>query len=56
MKKIILLIISFIFITNINALELNSKYSYIYNIKENKVMYEKDSKKQIPVAMYQPVK
>ena len=50
MKKIIFLIISFIFIMNVNSLELNSKYSYIYNIKENKIMYENDSKKQIPVA------
>lgn len=50
MKKIMLFIISFIFMININALELNSKYAYVYNIKENKVMYEVDSKKQIPVA------
>lgn len=50
MKKIILFIITFIFMMNINALELNSKYSYVYNLKEDKVMYGVDSNKQIPVA------
>ena len=50
MKKIILFITSFLFIININALELNSKYSYVYNIKENKVMYESDSRNQVQVA------
>jgi len=50
MKKIIMFIISFIFITNINALELNSKYAYVYNVKEDKVMYEKDSDKEVKVA------
>ena len=44
------LMISFIFMVNINALELNSKYSYVYNIKEDKVMYEKDSRKEVKVA------
>ena len=50
MKKIILFIITFIFIMNVRALELNSKYSYVYNVKEDKVMYEVDSNKQIQVA------
>ena len=35
---------------NVNALELNSKYAYVYNIKEKKIMYEVDSKKEVPVA------
>jgi len=35
---------------NISALELNSKYAYVYNIEEDKVMYELDSNKQIKVA------
>ncbi len=50
MKKIIFLLITFIFMMNINALELNSNYAYVYNVKEDKVMYELDSNKQIPVA------
>lgn len=50
MKKIILFIITFIFMINVNALELNSKYAYVYNIKEDKVMYEIDSNKEVPVA------
>ena len=35
---------------NVRALELNSKYSYVYNVKEDKVMYEVDSDIQIQVA------
>ena len=50
MKKIIMFIITFIFMMNVNALELNSKYAYVYNIKEKKIMYEVDSKKEVPVA------
>ena len=50
MRKILIFIISFIFIMNINALELNSNYAYVYNVKEEKIMYEQDSNKQIPVA------
>ena len=50
MKKIILFIIMFIFVINVNALELNSKYAYIYNVKEDKIMYEVDSNKEVPVA------
>lgn len=60
MKKIILFIFMFISIANANALyqenssdvpfELNSKYAYVYNIKEDRVMYEIDSKKEIPIA------
>jgi len=50
MKKIIVFIITFIFMMNIRALELNSKYSYVYNVKEDNVMYEVDSEKQVQVA------
>jgi len=50
MKKIVIFIISFIFINNVYALDLNSKYAYVYNVKEDKVMYEKDSNKEIKVA------
>lgn len=50
MKKIIFIIITFILMIEVSAFELNSKYSYIYNIKEDKVMYEKDSNKQVQVA------
>lgn len=57
MKKIILVLINFIFIISVNALdnidnsfEINSNYVYVYNLKENKVMYELDSRKKIPVA------
>ena len=50
MRKIVIFIISFIFINNVYALDLNSKYAYVYNVKEDKVMYEKDSNKEIKVA------
>lgn len=60
MKKTILFIIMFISIINVNALykepnispyfKLNSKYAYIYNIKEDRVMYEINSNKKIPIA------
>lgn len=50
MKKIIIFIITFLFIINVKALELNSKYAYVYNVKENKIMYEKDSKKEVSIA------
>jgi len=50
MKKIIIFIISFMFLINIKALQLNSNYAYVYNVKEDKIMYELDSKKEIPVA------
>ena len=50
----------FISIMNVNAqyketnfappVQLNSKYVYVYNIKEDRVMYENDSNKEIPVA------
>jgi len=52
MKKIFMIFISFMFIMNINAFEvdINSDYAFVYNVKENKVMSDIDSNKQIPVA------
>ena len=50
MKKIIIFIISFLFMINVYGFELNSNYAYVYNIDEDKVMYEVDSNKEIPVA------
>lgn len=52
MKKIFMIIISFIFIMNINAfeVEINSDYAFVYNVKENRIMSELESNKQIPVA------
>jgi D-alanyl-D-alanine carboxypeptidase len=52
MKKILIIIISFIFMIRINAIEvdINSDYAFVYNVKENKIMSELDSNKQISVA------
>ena len=50
MKKILFFISLFIFIVNVNANTLNSKYSYVYNVDLDKVMYEKDSNTKVPVA------
>lgn len=50
MKKIILSIVLFFFvITNVNALELSSKHAVLYNINEDKIIYElnKDEKTSI---------
>ena len=52
MKKIFIVFISFIFMMSINAFELdiNSDYAFVYNVKENKIMGDIESNKQIPVA------
>lgn len=52
MKKIFVIFISFIFIMHIKAFEIdiNSDYAFVYNVKENKIMSELDSNKQIPIA------
>lgn len=53
MKKIFTSLILFIlFISNIKAIDLNinSKYAYVYNLTEDKVMYEKNSNDEILVA------
>jgi len=53
MKKILLLLISFfIFLSTTYSLELelNSKYVYVYNLTEDKVMYEKEAKEEVLVA------
>ncbi|MBQ9071732.1 MAG: D-alanyl-D-alanine carboxypeptidase [Bacilli bacterium] len=53
MKKILFIFISFfVFFPSIYALdlELNSKYVYVYNLTEDKVMYEKESKEEVLVA------
>ena len=50
MKKILIALITFFLILNIKALELNSKYVYVYNDTENQVMYELNSNEEIKVA------
>ena len=41
MKKIVLsLAIFFLFITNINAFELSSEHAVLYNMNEDKIIYE----------------
>ncbi len=54
MKKLILvLIVALTFMVKVNAIEIpniNSKYAYIYNLTEDKVMYEKDEGEEIKVA------
>ena len=52
MKKIFIVFISFIFVMSINAFEvdINSDYAFVYNVKENKIMSELESDKQIPIA------
>lgn len=52
MKKILLVLITFFMFINVQAikLDLNSKYTYVYNVTEDKIMYEVDSKEEIKVA------
>ena len=52
MKKILLILITFLMFINIKALnlDLKSKYVYVYNVNEDKIMYDKDSKEEIKVA------
>ena len=40
------------FILSVNAFEvdINSDYAFVYNLKENKIMSELDSEKQVPIA------
>ena len=50
MKKIFLVIITFFLLISVNALELNSKYVYVYNDTLDKVMYESNAYEEVKVA------
>ena len=49
MKKILVFLISLILFTNVYALELNSKYAVLYNLNDDKIVYDlnKDEKTSI---------
>ena len=49
MKKLLVFLVSLILFTNVYALELNSKYAVLYNLNDDKVIYElnKDTKTSI---------
>ena len=49
-KTIILTIILCIFIPQIKALEINSEYAVLYNLNEDKIIYEKNKDEKIKVA------
>ena len=52
MRKILFILITFFMFINVQALslDLNSKNVYVYNLTEDKIMYDKDSKEEIKVA------
>ena len=52
MKKILLILITFFMFINVQAIDfnLNSKYIYVYNDTEDKIMYELSSNEEIKVA------
>lgn len=52
MKKILLILVTFFTVLNVKAVSfnLNSKYAIVYNVTENRIMYEKDSKEEAKVA------
>ena len=49
MKKLLCLFICLFVITNVQALELNSKYAVLYNLNDNKIVNDlnKDEKTSI---------
>ncbi len=51
MKKVLFfIIINMMFLFNVNAIEINSKNAYIYNMDTDKVLYEKNSDEEIKIA------
>ena len=50
MKKIFLFLITFFMLQTIQALELNSKYVYVYNDTLDRVMYEMNANEEVKVA------
>lgn len=52
MKKTLLVLVTLFMCINIKALdlELNSKYAYVYNLTEDKVMYQLNYNKEVKVA------
>ena len=50
MKKIFLILITFFMCITVQALDLNSKYVYVYNDTLDRVMYEMNSNEEVKVA------
>lgn len=50
MKKILITIIALIYIVNVKALDINSEYAILYNLNEDKIIYEKNSQDKTPIA------
>ena len=50
MKKIFLILITFFMFISVDALDLNSKYVYVYNDTLDRVMYETNAHEEIKVA------
>lgn len=48
--KILLIILFYIFIPRIQALEINSEYAVLYNLNEDKIIYEKNAYEKIKIA------
>ena len=52
MKKAVFILLSFFTIFSVKAIDfdLNSKYAYVYNLTDDKVMYEKNKDEQAKIA------
>lgn len=51
MKKIVFgIFVMFMMVMHTNALELNSKYAVLYNLNEDKVIYEKNKDEKVSIA------
>lgn len=50
MKKIVFILIFFLNISLVNALEISSENAILYNLTDDLVLYTKEEKEQIPIA------
>ena len=50
MKKLILIIIILLFISNVNALDLSSRHVVLYNMNEDKIIYELEKDEKTSIA------
>lgn len=48
--KILLILISFFFVTNVKALEINSNNAILYNMNEDTVIFEKNPDEEVSIA------
>ena len=50
MKKVLVIVISFISIISVKAIDINSKSGIVYNLNDDIIIYEKDINDKLPIA------